>query len=313
VVSSAPAAAAPPPYAVRPSTRPAQGVRDAEDFIIPTGYGDHHIVAMVKDPWWIYAYWEIQSHIEREVRRRLAPEEVVGLQPVLRVYDVTDLPLAPGGSPGDFPDQPAHRTFDVALAGMAMSWYVRTDAPGRAFILDIGLLTRQGRFIALARSNRVATPRFGPSDVIDEQWMSAEEVYWRLYGMTAGIGGGASAPGLRAGLERLMHSPGYWSGVFSPTKIAERGFWLMVDAELIVYGATEPNAAVTIQGRPIRLRSDGTFSIRMALPDGTQTIPVEATSADGVETRAITPIVTRKTESRTSGPSSPRSADGRRG
>jgi ubiquinone/menaquinone biosynthesis C-methylase UbiE len=43
------------------------------------------------------------------------------------------------------------------------------------------------------------------------------------------------------------------------------------------------------------LRKDGTFTLRFALPDGKQVIPVEATSNDGVDHRAITPIVTRKT------------------
>jgi len=31
-----------------------------------------------------------------------------------------------------------------------------------------------------------------------------------------------------------------------------RQFWLIADAELIVYGATEPDANVTIGGRPMR-------------------------------------------------------------
>ncbi len=69
----------------------------------------------------------------------------------------------------------------------------------------------------------------------------------------------------------------------------------MVDCELIVYGATEPNARVTVQGRPINLRKDGTFTLRFALPDGKQVIPVEATSFDNENERAITPVVTRET------------------
>jgi hypothetical protein len=64
-----------------------------------------------------------------------------------------------------------------------------------------------------------------------------------------------------------------------------RGFWFNVNAELIVYGATEPDAAVTIGGRQIRLRRDGSFSLRFALPDGQYELPVAAHSADGVETR----------------------------
>ena len=64
-----------------------------------------------------------------------------------------------------------------------------------------------------------------------------------------------------------------------------RGFWFNVNAELIVYGSTEPDAAVTIGGRPIRLRRDGSFSFRFALPDGDYELPVAARSADGGETR----------------------------
>jgi hypothetical protein len=45
----------------------------------------------------------------------------------------------------------------------------------------------------------------------------------------------------------------------------------------------------------VDLRPDGTFSCRFALPDGTQVIPVEVVSPDGVETRCITPTVSRQT------------------
>jgi hypothetical protein len=57
-----------------------------------------------------------------------------------------------------------------------------------------------------------------------------------------------------------------------------QGFWLNVNAELVIYGATEPDARVTIAGRAIQLRPDGTFSYRFALPDGTYLLPVIAVS-----------------------------------
>jgi len=63
-------------------------------------------------------------------------------------------------------------------------------------------------------------------------------------------------------------------------EIPEReGFWLSVNAELVIYGATEPTARVTLGGRPIQLRPDGTFSCRFALPDGRYELPIEAASA----------------------------------
>ena len=66
---------------------------------------------------------------------------------------------------------------------------------------------------------------------------------------------------------------------------AGRAFWFNVNAELIVYGATDPYATVTINNRPIRLRPDGTFSYRFALPDGDYSLPITATSPDAVEQR----------------------------
>jgi hypothetical protein len=65
----------------------------------------------------------------------------------------------------------------------------------------------------------------------------------------------------------------------------KKGFWFNINAELIIYGATEPDAQVTIGGRRIRLRPDGSFSYRFALPDGAYELPVEATSADGSDMR----------------------------
>jgi len=65
----------------------------------------------------------------------------------------------------------------------------------------------------------------------------------------------------------------------------QRGFWFNVNAELIIYGATEPDARVTIGDRQIKLRPDGTFSFRFALPDGQYSLPAAAHSADGEETR----------------------------
>jgi hypothetical protein len=64
-----------------------------------------------------------------------------------------------------------------------------------------------------------------------------------------------------------------------------KGFWFNVNAELIIYGATEPDARVTIGGRAIKLRPDGTFSYRFALPDGYYELPAQATSADQSDSR----------------------------
>jgi hypothetical protein len=66
-----------------------------------------------------------------------------------------------------------------------------------------------------------------------------------------------------------------------------RKFWLVADAELIVYGATEPDATVTIGGQRIELQPDGTFRHHMSFQDGVIDYPILAVAADGVQTRSI--------------------------
>jgi hypothetical protein len=91
----------------------------------------------------------------------------------------------------------------------------------------------------------------------------------------------AAQPGLPA------PPAGGLAGVSSPFGglLRQRGFWFNVNAELIIYGATEPDAEVTLGDRQIKLRPDGSFSFRFALPDGEYSLPVAARAADGEEMR----------------------------
>jgi hypothetical protein len=75
-----------------------------------------------------------------------------------------------------------------------------------------------------------------------------------------------------------------------------RAFWFNVNAELVIYGSTEPNAKVTLGGHEIKLRSDGTFSFRFALPDGKYDLPAVAVSPDGTDGRAAELKFSRATE-----------------
>jgi hypothetical protein len=72
----------------------------------------------------------------------------------------------------------------------------------------------------------------------------------------------------------------------SPSEVKRsRSFWFNVNAELIIYGATDPGATVTIGDKPITLRPDGSFSYRFALPDGRYELPAAAISPDNEEKR----------------------------
>ena len=61
-----------------------------------------------------------------------------------------------------------------------------------------------------------------------------------------------------------------------------------MNAEVIFYGGTHPDAKVTIDGKPISLAPDGSFRFHFVFPDGSYEIPIVATSPDGQETRSAT-------------------------
>jgi hypothetical protein len=91
--------------------------------------------------------------------------------------------------------------------------------------------------------------------------------------------------------------PGALMNISSPAGGEEwvrKGFWFNVNAELIIYGATEPNAQVAIAGRPIQLRPDGTFSCQFALPDGEYELTATAVSPEN-EVRQATMEFSRHT------------------
>ena len=58
----------------------------------------------------------------------------------------------------------------------------------------------------------------------------------------------------------------------------DKPFGLSLNAELIIYGATTPDAQVSLGGQRIHLRPDGSFSYRFALPDGKYELAVSAVS-----------------------------------
>ena len=255
---------------------------------IPLDYNVTKIMLMVRDPYWLYTYWSISDETRDQVAR-IRPWDHLSL--TLRVFDVTNV---------QFDGTNSNYYFDINVDRQCKNWYVHVGGPNRSFCIDLGFIMDNGAFYTIARSNAVLTPRDNVSDIIDEEWMVIEEDFNRLYRL-AGCGIGNSSAELVESLikrlEREMGS-GAVSSLSSPTKYqpSERKFWMVVNTELIVYGATEPDAHVEVQGQPIQLRPDGTFTMRFALPDGTQYIPVTGHSADGVDTITITPIVSKQTQ-----------------
>ena len=104
---------------------------------------------MVRDPYWLYAYWEFAPELRgscRDARRGGLRES----RTVLRVYDVTGTDI----------DEPAGY-YDIDVAHEASNWYINVTRVEREYCVEIGLIAPDGSFIVIARSNSVALPPVG--------------------------------------------------------------------------------------------------------------------------------------------------------
>jgi hypothetical protein len=256
-----------------------------ESLAIPAGYGIDRIVAMVRDPHWLFSYWEVTIDRLGRLEKRFG-DGWQRCRMILRVFDLTDDPA---------------EHFDIPIAPDSRNWYINTS-PSRRYQIAVGVITPDGDFIEIARSNTVETPRAGVSDIVDDRWMIPEELFDLIFAASGGHDIHAASAELHELLERrLLEEMG--SGAissFGSGQIRElekqRGFRLWIATELILYGATEPDARLTVQGKAVKLRSDGTFSLRFALPDGAIELPVTAVSADAAEERTIETKVDRKSK-----------------
>jgi hypothetical protein len=280
---------------------------------LPEGYGTDVLRLMARDPYWAHAYWEVTWESMEKARSAVEDRDA---RLTLRIFDATEQP-----------DQgPVLALFDIEVFQREGNWYLEMGRPDRTFYAEVGVKGKDGTFRGIARSNPIQTPPDRVSERTDIEWMTSEEDFQRVFALSGGHGTSLSSGEMVSRMERGffgevtspgvsspgitspgISSPGVWSpggawGVSSagPAPRGEeqrrRDFWFWVNTELIVYGATEPDATVTFQGKPVDLRPDGTFSLRFALPDGVQVMPIRAASADRVEERVITPIVSRETQ-----------------
>lgn len=156
---------------------------------LPAEYGQEQISLLARDPDTVFGYWEVpQERIERE-RSRLGKDSRL----CIRIYDVTGVRFN-GSNATSFIDQEVYERIG--------SWYFHLKRPAHSFCADLGLRTPDGRFHTITRSGVIATPRGDVSDVVDEEWMLAEQELLKLYGVPSGHPGGPSS--LQAGEKRRM-------------------------------------------------------------------------------------------------------------
>lgn len=116
-----------------------------------------------------------------------------------------------------------------------------------------------------------------------------ESAFWSSWLSSWGVGlGGSSAFG-----SREMGSS--WSAQPFGMPRSGRDFFMHVNAEVIFYGGTHPQAKLWVDGKPVPLQPDGSFHFHFKFPDGDYFIPIVAESPDGMEQRSATLRFTRQT------------------
>jgi len=130
-------------YLTRPAPR---RVFEEERFLFPETYGVDRVRLLVKDPEWLFAYWDLSGRAVDTLRKELGERGVALTRLTLRIVD------------------PAHGGASVILLPYgARAWYVRADSQPRSYRALLGWTLPSGAFRLLAESNVVTTPRSGPS------------------------------------------------------------------------------------------------------------------------------------------------------
>ncbi|MDP6444664.1 MAG: DUF4912 domain-containing protein [Pirellulaceae bacterium] len=259
---------------------------------VPNGVGKDRIVLMVRDAYWLQACWEVSRTSVERAKAAMA-EMWHTCKPTLRVFCVEETNKTSAVESIE---------RDIEIHGGVNNWYIDVVHPPRSFRVEIGYLSANGKFYSLARSNKVGTPQPGAADSIDENWTDVAENYEKIYAQSGGADDDNDVGDLRElfeeRLRRPMGSPvvtGYGVGA-ERLLHRDRDMLFEVDAELIIFGKTKPDSHVSLAGEPIKLRGDGTFTVRLSMPDRRQVLPVVASSPDGVEQRTIVLAVERNTK-----------------
>ena len=123
---------------------------------LPLAYGQSRAVLVARDPWWLFAHWEVPPVRRVEVLRALGVEGE-GTREVLRVYEVA---------------ADSSASWDVDLEPGAERADVHVDRPDRTYRVEVGLRTPAGRFVCLVTSNQASTPPAAPSRDTTVQWVA---------------------------------------------------------------------------------------------------------------------------------------------
>ena len=128
---------------------------------IPERYGETRLVAMVRDPAWAFAYWEIREEKMRQLRKDRENTRLL-----LRIHDIEGV---------KFSGRNSNSSFDIPLRLTDSKWYINLPEAGRTYILEL-LAVKKNRDQVVARSNAFTTPRESYSEKRAAESIDGDEI-----------------------------------------------------------------------------------------------------------------------------------------
>ncbi len=259
---------------------------------MPANADADRVVLMVRDAFWLHAYWEIGGRSVIRAKAAMA-EQWHTAEPVLRLIKTET---------GTTSSAVESVERDIKIHGAVTNWYIDVNDPPQTYRVEIGYLSATGKFFSIARSNSVTTPKKNSRDLADQNWVDVATQCDKILAQSGAYCNEGNDGQLRRvfeeRLKRPMGSPmmtRYGVGAEAILE-KEQEFSLEVSAELIVYGHSQVDSHITLGGEPVKLRPDGTFTMRMSLPDGRQVMPVISSSGDGRKQQTVILAVERNTK-----------------
>ena len=256
------------------------------------GHTKDRLVVMVRDPYWLHAYWELgRKSIERAK---------VALGPVL-----ARRPARAAGVRG--PPRRHHHRYPAADSERGNprrreQLVHRRSQPSEELSMDIGYLAPGVQVLLPGAEQRREHAAGGAGDSFDKNWADVAKDFDRIFALSGGYSEPEANGDLKEVLEEHLRRPignpvaAQFGRGAAGTSAKGSDFRFQVDTELIVHGVTQPDAHVTLHGEPVKIRSDGTFAVRFNLPDRRHVLPMVASSRDGAEQRTIVLAVDRNTK-----------------
>lgn len=250
------------------------------------------LALVVRDSFWLHASWEVTRRSVDRARAAMA-DQWHTVHPILRVVKIDN-----SGTTAN--SETIHR--DIEIHGGVRNWYIDVSDPPSTFRVLLGYAAGNGRFYELIRSNVVTTPIPGSDESVSTHWADIAKDAERIFALSGGYTDERETKDLQGmfedHLKRPMGAPAlaqFGSGAESGIR-RHRHFHFELDAEMIVFGSTHPDAYVTLGGEPVKVQTDGTFSVRVPLPDRRQVLPACACTRDGVDEQTIVIAVERNTK-----------------